>query len=340
VLSVLIYLHRRAPPVIHRDVTPKNVILRPTGCAALVDFGSVQAALGGPDTLSSTAAGTFGYAPHEQFVGRASPASDLYGLGMTFLAVATGREPGEMDCTGLRVEVGHMLSADPRLVHLLASMIEPDPRFRLRSAHEALARLALLMKERLPLQLARAADQTAAPAPGCPISADAYLDGLQLHLAAEGFAVERGGDAGRTPLAFSASRSSVVRGEALWLGAARAEAIEGATPGRALDAVASGLFVHAAALANAGAPSFLRSLLGARRIVAPIVVSAAGVQPHTIARVAAGLREPDGISVVPVFIDLAAATVETITPPSMEGQDVLLQSLRSLLALPGITVDS
>ena len=38
------------------------------------------------------AAGTFGYAPPEQFVGRASPASDLYGLAMSYLAVATGQE--------------------------------------------------------------------------------------------------------------------------------------------------------------------------------------------------------------------------------------------------------
>src|SRR5439155_11901035 len=83
ILHVLDYLHRRAPPVIHRDVTPKNIILRPDGRAALVDFGSVQAALRAGQMVSSTAAGTFGYAPLEQFVGHAGPRSDLYGLGMT-----------------------------------------------------------------------------------------------------------------------------------------------------------------------------------------------------------------------------------------------------------------
>jgi serine/threonine protein kinase len=81
ILEVLAYLHERTPPVIHRDVTPRNIILKPDGRAALVDFGSVQAALRAAMRGVLDGRGTFGYAPMEQFVGRAGPASDLYGLG-------------------------------------------------------------------------------------------------------------------------------------------------------------------------------------------------------------------------------------------------------------------
>jgi serine/threonine protein kinase len=39
---VLGYLRDRAPPVIHRDINPKNVIRRPDGSFVVVDFGAVR----------------------------------------------------------------------------------------------------------------------------------------------------------------------------------------------------------------------------------------------------------------------------------------------------------
>jgi serine/threonine protein kinase len=147
ILEVLAFIHGRSPPVIHRDVNPKNIILRPDGRAVLVDFGCVQAALRAADAPSSTAAGTFGFAPPEQFVGRAEPSCDLHGLAMTFLAMASGRPPEDMPRDGLRVNVGRLLSVDPRLARLLAAMTEPDPRYRLGSAEEALQLLLPIRRD-------------------------------------------------------------------------------------------------------------------------------------------------------------------------------------------------
>ena len=143
-LEVLGYIHGRAPPLIHRDVNPKNIVLRPGGPAALVDLGSVQAALRSPDGGAPTSTGTFGYTPLEQFMGQACPASDLYGAGMSYLAAATGREPEQMPLRGIKVDVGKLLTDDPRLIRLLESLADPDPRSRPRTAAEALTLLAPL----------------------------------------------------------------------------------------------------------------------------------------------------------------------------------------------------
>jgi hypothetical protein len=134
--DVLDYLHGRAPPVIHRDLKPGNVIRRPDGSFAFVDFGAVRDKLrpeGG-----STVVGTFGYMAPEQFQGRALPASDVYAIGATALAMLTGRQPEDLPHKGLTVDVRAALGDGPagrgargrsreRLVGILEAMLEPDP---------------------------------------------------------------------------------------------------------------------------------------------------------------------------------------------------------------------
>ncbi len=128
--EVLDYLHGRAPPVIHRDLKPGNVIRRPDGSFAFVDFGAVRDKLrpeGG-----STVVGTFGYMAPEQFQGRALPASDVYAVGATALAMLTGRQPEDLPHRGLAIDVRAALRerrgpASERLAVILEAMLDPDP---------------------------------------------------------------------------------------------------------------------------------------------------------------------------------------------------------------------
>ncbi len=81
VLEILIYLHAQQPPVIHRDITPGNLIRGADGKILLVDFGAVQHSYYTTLMRGSTAVGTIGYAAPEQWTNKAIPATDLYSLG-------------------------------------------------------------------------------------------------------------------------------------------------------------------------------------------------------------------------------------------------------------------
>jgi len=95
-LDALAYCH--AQGVIHRDVKPQNIRVRPDGRVVLVDFGLVK--LWDPrDPRTRTAMrglGTPEYAPPEQYdaaTGHTDPRSDLYGLGATLYHALTGQVP-------------------------------------------------------------------------------------------------------------------------------------------------------------------------------------------------------------------------------------------------------
>ena len=141
-LGILEYIHGRVPPVIHRDIKPSNIIVRPNGSPALVDFGSARNVFRGPDETGSTVAGTYGYMPYEQYMGQATPASDLFSLGATFLHLATGRPPRDFMNSDGRIVVPASLPGDERLGPILERLLQHSPGARFQSARDA--RRALL----------------------------------------------------------------------------------------------------------------------------------------------------------------------------------------------------
>src|SRR4028119_166136 len=141
-LEILIYLHGRQPPVIHRDIKPSNILLsnrsgNNVGQVYLVDFGSVQT-LAAREGGTITVVGTYGYMPQEQFGGRTVPASDLYSLGATLIALGTGTHPADLPQTDLRIQFEQVVNLSPALSSWLKRMIQPSLDRRLTSATEAL----------------------------------------------------------------------------------------------------------------------------------------------------------------------------------------------------------
>jgi serine/threonine protein kinase len=140
-LEILDYLHTRTPPVVHRDLKPSNIVRAPDGKVALVDFGGVLDAA--REKGGSTIVGTFGYMAPEQLHGQAMPATDLYALGATIVALAGGVEPEDVPRKGLRMDLErHLPSMDPGLRRALAAMTDPDPEKRPQRARDVVALLA------------------------------------------------------------------------------------------------------------------------------------------------------------------------------------------------------
>jgi len=145
VLGVLDHLASLSPPVIHRDLKPDNIIYDPTkkdeasGGVYVVDFGGVQSVDAGRDMSGTTMmVGTYGYMPPEQFQGRASVKSDLYGLGATLLTLATGRSPASFPQSRLKIDFSQEEGVMPLdLKRVISGLLEPVEEDRL-SAKDAM----------------------------------------------------------------------------------------------------------------------------------------------------------------------------------------------------------
>ena len=80
---------------LHRDITPKNILLRKDGTPVLIDFGAARQAVGAR-SRSVTAVVTPGYAPLEQYSTRGrqqGPWTDIYGLSAVAYRCITGTVP-------------------------------------------------------------------------------------------------------------------------------------------------------------------------------------------------------------------------------------------------------
>lgn len=144
VTGVLDALHSRDTPVVHRDLKPRNLVRRADGRIAVVDFGGVGARGDG----GSTVVGTFGYMAPEQLYGKSSPATDIYALGATLIALATGQEPEDLPRRGLSIDVDEAAPhlSEP-LRRILKRMVAADPSARPADARALTAELTRLVDQ-------------------------------------------------------------------------------------------------------------------------------------------------------------------------------------------------
>jgi serine/threonine-protein kinase len=164
--------------IVHRDVKPGNLLVRPNGTLVLTDFGIARSAGAAQLTAAGSVLGTATYISPEQAMGeQATALSDIYALGVVAYQCLAGRRPFEGD-NPLEIAMRHVRETPPplppdippqvRAIVERAMAKDPAARWPTASAFAGVAR-------RCAADLASAGSRTAGPiaggvAPGPPVS--------------------------------------------------------------------------------------------------------------------------------------------------------------------------
>jgi serine/threonine protein kinase len=93
ICRALDYAHRRGA-VVHRDVTPRNVLLDEEGAVRLIDFGIAAPVARADDDVRVEVFGSPGHMPPEQLRGEPlTAATDVFAVGVLLIEAWTGRPP-------------------------------------------------------------------------------------------------------------------------------------------------------------------------------------------------------------------------------------------------------
>src|SRR2546423_3157409 len=109
--------------LVHRDVKPGNLLLRPDGVVKVTDFGIARAVDAAPVTQTGVLVGTASYLSPEQASGRdITGASDVYSLGVVAYECLAGERPSRAD-SAVGIAMAHATATPPALPKELPSLV-------------------------------------------------------------------------------------------------------------------------------------------------------------------------------------------------------------------------
>lgn len=121
--------------VIHRDVKPANILVRPDGVVKITDFGIARAVDAAPLTRTGEVMGTAQYISPEQAMGQpVSAQSDVYSLACVAYEMLTGRRVFD-DGSAVATAMAHVhkdpdplpASVPPAIANVIMSALSKDP---------------------------------------------------------------------------------------------------------------------------------------------------------------------------------------------------------------------
>ncbi|MBI2568396.1 MAG: hypothetical protein HYV63_15345 [Candidatus Schekmanbacteria bacterium] len=144
-LSLLDYLHHRAPIVLHGDLRPHRIHLSAQNDVCVTGPGT--AIVGDPKEAALwETKDTYGYWAPELRMGRRVPATDLFALGASIIYSVSGMLPGEVVERAVRTGARSLAGVSEELEALLLALAVPDFRRRYATVDEVREDLANLSK--------------------------------------------------------------------------------------------------------------------------------------------------------------------------------------------------
>jgi len=143
--------------IVHRDVSPTNVLVSSTGDVKLADFGIAKATALADLTAAGTRKGTYAYMAPEQLAGEpVAQASDQFGLAVTLAELVTGRRPFAGDTPWATMDAIRTGAADldglaDDVAALVRRALAVDPAARFASIDELRVALAAIQRSRAPV---------------------------------------------------------------------------------------------------------------------------------------------------------------------------------------------
>ena len=144
--------------LVHRDISPDNVLVHRNGSAKVVDFGIAKAANSSSQTRTGTLKGKVAYMPPEQLRGeQLDRRTDVFALGVVLYELLAGKRPWEG--TSEVALIGKIMTEEPQplgelrpdapheLIAIVEKTLAKDRSQRYQSCHELQADLEALVVE-------------------------------------------------------------------------------------------------------------------------------------------------------------------------------------------------
>ncbi|MBS1990735.1 MAG: serine/threonine protein kinase [Cyanobacteria bacterium SZAS LIN-3] len=126
IADILKYLHGQDPPIIHKDLTPDNLVLCHDGRLVLIDFGASNQFI---SKATNTIVGKQSYIPPEQLRGKTVTQSDLYAFGGTMHYLLTGKDPKALQSSHPR-SLNETVPESIDAIVARATAFEPEQRYQ------------------------------------------------------------------------------------------------------------------------------------------------------------------------------------------------------------------
>lgn len=141
VADVLVYLSKQNPPIIHRDIKPHNIRLKPDGNIVLMDFTIAREYV--PGLLKDEMClGTKGFAAPEQFGSAQTDCrTDIYGLGVTMYYLITGIIPSVIQTSGPLNGTIDFNNLSGYMNYIISKCMQLNPKDRFQTPDELLCAL-------------------------------------------------------------------------------------------------------------------------------------------------------------------------------------------------------